>query len=283
MQYTLTSANNREALSITGDNGAPVAVATGHPNFEKIKRYVLDGGSDWNVVKDLAHGVAQRIAADMSRLSERVGLLGNRLAFDGDLIDTALSRHIVRLVQTGEDYRSAVAFMENLSANPSPLSRRHLWKWLQARDFTLTHDGMVVGYKGVQNTPDNRSIAAGSNRVYVNDVEHTGRIPNPIGATVSIARSAVDPDRDQTCSAGLHVGTHDYATQWAGTGGQVLTVLVNPRDVVAVPRDHEDQKMRVCRYVVQEVNRGRYLDAVVAFDADDDQDLYDEEDAANAA
>jgi hypothetical protein len=30
----------------------------------------------------------------------------------------------------------------------------------------------------------------------------------------------------------------------------VLEVHVNPRDVVSIPDDHQDAKMRVCRYVV---------------------------------
>ena len=61
-------------------------------------------------------------------------------------------------------------------------------------------------------------------------------------------RGQVDADRERTCSFGLHVAAFSYASNF--TGGILLEVEVNPRDVVAVPPDYNQQKMRVCRYRV---------------------------------
>jgi hypothetical protein len=51
------------------------------------------------------------------------------------------------------------------------------------------------------------------------------------------------------CSAGLHVGTYDYALRFTRF---VIEVLVDPRDVVSVPTDCNDQKMRTCKYLVMD-------------------------------
>lgn len=123
----------------------------------------------------------------------------------------------------------------------------------------------MIGYKGVRDTPDNRSIAAGNSPVLVNGVSHVGHIPNPLGAVIEIPRSQVDPSRDQGCSVGLHVGTWDYARDFARSSfGKVLTVAFNPRDVVAVPRDCGYAKMRVCRYQVLDVAEAEHDMALLA-------------------
>jgi hypothetical protein len=46
------------------------------------------------------------------------------------------------------------------------------------------------------------------------------------------------------------VGTYDYAKRYAN--GALLKVHVNPRDVVSVPTG-EGEKVRVCRYVVEDI------------------------------
>lgn len=69
-------------------------------------------------------------------------------------------------------------------------------------------------------------------------------------------RSQVTADSGIGCSAGLHVGTWDYAVTFLGHDTPVLAVLVSPRDVVSVPTDCDAQKMRVCRYqVLREATR----------------------------
>jgi hypothetical protein len=203
----------------------------------------------------------------MQKLSERVTYDGETIFFDRDPLDTILSRHLVRTIKSGGEYGSLVNFMEKLADNPSPLSRRQVFRWLETYDFTLTADGDIVGYKAVAG-PENRSINGGTNTVYVTldeeTVTYTGRIPNPVGAVVEIARGEVDEDRQRACSYGLHVGTHRYAKAF-GRGHwdhKILRVAVNPRDVVSVPAG-EDEKFRTARYVVLDEEGTEKSDAPV--------------------
>lgn len=266
--FSLVSNDTSESLVVLLD-GQLHAVASTHIHFKQLKDYLVHGGTDPERVRELMDAKTA-VANKLSRLSSRVTFDGERIIFDGDALDTALSRHLVRLLREGhEDVRPTVAFMEKLAANPSPLSRKLLWTWLNTRDFALTPEGDIIGYKAVQNTPDNLSITYGNNQVVVNDQVHTGYVPNPIGALVTIARSEVDPDRDHGCAAGLHVGTWDYAKDFARGHGKILTVSVNPRDAVAVPRDHDFSKMRVCAYTVLAVTEVQHDTALVAYGDDD--------------
>jgi hypothetical protein len=62
-------------------------------------------------------------------------------------------------------------------------------------------------------------------------------------------RRFVNDDFANACSGGLHVGSLEYALGWAGVGGRVVIVSVDPADVVTVPT-HETTKLRVCSYTV---------------------------------
>ena len=63
-----------------------------------------------------------------------------------------------------------------------------------------------------------------------------------------MSRYRVNLNRSESCSYGLHVASCYYAQ--AFTGDTLIEVSVNPDNVVAVPTDCNQQKMRVCEYTV---------------------------------
>ena len=83
-------------------------------------------------------------------------------------------------------------------------------------------------------------------------------------------RGDVEHDPGVGCHVGLHAGTWDYASSFAQ--GAVLTVEINPRDVVSVPTDCQDQKMRVCRYTVTGITE-QELGSFVADEYDEDEEI----------
>lgn len=253
-----------ESLSVML-NGELKTVSSNHPNFTTIRDDLMH---DPNATEEEINGLYD-VKASLTRLTDRITVIDGSLHYDGDKIDNALSRHILGLMKVGDvGYKAFANFMEKLAQNPSPLSRIHLYKWVSQNDLVVTPEGDIVTYKGVQDTEDNLSVSSGDNTVYVNDVPHTGHVPNPVGATVHISRGEVDPDREKLCSTGLHVGHWSYAS---GFGSATIKVLVNPRDVVAVPKDHEDTKMRVARYVVVERIEQEIKEAIhyIAYPDDD--------------
>jgi hypothetical protein len=245
MYYRYTEDNGRASLVIHGP-GLSAVVPGSHARFAELAGYLRSRTDhDLRRVRELLD-TGGALAAELRLLSERVTFDGSSLRFDGDVIDTSLSRHIVRMIRDGDHgYQRWVRFLENLAANPSGKSRRHLYTWLSGRDFAITPDGCLLGYKGVLADGRNSSVHAGA--AAVNGTAHHGHIPNPVGAIVEMPRSQVSGDRGAGCAAGLHVGTHHYASTF---GQRMLLVSVNPRDVVSVPRDCEYHKLRCCRYTV---------------------------------
>lgn len=269
MMYNLTDNGSGPVLTVFDpETATPRIITSVHPNFATITAKVTHGAS-WSDIEPLLD-VSAGLNARLSSLSDRVTFDGKNLRWDGDIINNAMSRHVIRLLrQQDESFISVVRFMERLAANPSQVSRIHLWSWLNAHDFTLTPDGMIVGYKGVKDTPDNLSVHAGNEDVSVNGVIHRGHIPNLVGARISMSRYLVESDRGVTCSVGLHVGTYDYARNF---GSKVLHVLVDPAHVVSVPRDAQAQKMRVHSYQVLSVDPSQITTPVYYSNGDDQCD-----------
>jgi hypothetical protein len=151
-----------------------------------------------------------------------------------------------------------------------------LYDWLKDRDFTLTSDGCFLAYKGVIPSGEGYYLSISAGSAYVNDELVTGQIRQEVGDIVTMGRSKVAFDPGVGCSTGLHAGTWEYASSFAR--GAVLTVKINPRDVVSVPTDCEAQKLRVCRYEIVSETEVEYNEPVwdeVTFEGsfDDENDF----------
>lgn len=244
----MTEQGEQRSIAIVLDDQSPLVVTEAHPNFANIYSAVFtpeDGilptDSELRAMADMVSAVAEKLLP----LSAHVSIEGNTLLYDGERIDTALSRYLVQLVREDKPgWRGWVRFMERLAQNPSKLSRMHLFRWLRAEDFQLTDDGMIIGHKGVSRGMTSINTGPG----IVNGQRMHGHLPNLPGFVLEMPREWVDTNRNNPCSVGLHVGTVEYASNFGG--GVMVQVLVDPADVVSVPSDAGDAKMRVCRYVV---------------------------------
>ena len=144
-------------------------------------------------------------------------------------------------VEAKEDTTPLEKFWYNLKQNPSKDSRRDLYDFMTANKMPITPNGHFIAYKKV--------------RANYKDC-HTGTICNRPGRVIKMLREEVDADRTHLCSSGLHAAAFAYANAGPMGHGILLEVEINPRDVVAVPPDYKQQKMRVCRYrVIQEATK----------------------------
>jgi hypothetical protein len=285
IQYSIVSSGADEFVTafVPGEPAPLVASKSGHPNYEAIVAALREDDTD--DIVDL-FDISRAVALRFDNLSDRVQVGNGRVLFDGAEIDNSLTKQIVRFLDEDvEDWQPLVNFMENVMDNPQPHSREQLFTWLDARDFTITDEGYIVGYKGVASDGNGgyRSISSGSETVYVDGEPHTGQIPNPIGATINMDRGLVQHDPKVGCHRGLHVGTFEYAKSFSR--GAVLEVHVNPRDVVSVPTEVTSfdptvsAKMRTCRYEVVDVIDTPYTSAYLDADGDDlDEQSWDFED-----
>lgn len=231
----------------------------GHHNIEKVVE-ALEGGADigtlMNLISDES-GVMQKFA----ETGGDVQVINGELIYKGEILNGALADAIVKAHREGlDDFSRLVKFLERVTQNPSQNSRINLYRWLDNGSFSITEDGLILGYKGVR--MDMNSVFAGY--AYVDGRRVEGHIPNQPGNTISMDRKDVTFDPNEPCSYGLHVGTWDYARHF----GQVtVSVLVDPADVVSVPSDHNGSKMRTCKYTVKDVVDRQH--SSIYFDASD--------------
>jgi hypothetical protein len=236
-----------------------------HPHWHNILEGLADNDPTVFELFDIKKGLKTRL----KRLSDRVSFDGDDVLFDGDPQAGPLADHLKRCMEAGtQDYKPVVAFWEKVATNPDKRSREQLFKWLQSHEFTITENGDILGYKGVVGKTESEFRSSHAGTAYVDGVKKTGQIPNKPGTVVTMPRSKVANDPNVACHYGLHVGDWSYASTFV-SGGAVLEVHVNPRDVVSIPNDHSSKKMRCCRYEVVKV-RDKQTKAPIATTDDDE-------------
>lgn len=228
-----------------------------HPYYERIRSYLADTPAaehdEAYVLRlvDPTIGIGEKMAA----ISDRVSFTDRTLTFDGKPLNNVISKHIVDKIHAGDDqWERVVRFMLNLDENPSHRAQEATYKWVEANGLTITEEGHFLGYKAVTDTPEFLSSSSGPDN-WVNGSLYNGgascQVPHEVGSVISKKRADVDDTPGGGCSVGLHVGTYDYASTFEAI---LMTVKINPRDVVSVPDSNMSFKIRVCRYEVISIN-----------------------------
>lgn len=248
----------KDSISLT-INGKPYSIGRTHVNFDKI--VVALKAEQFDKLETLIN-----VGATITRKTKgkvTVNEFGEVL-HDGKSVHNVIAIRISEFVRQGLPFEPLVRFLENLMLNPSERSIEQLYAFLEHGGFPITPDGCFLGYKGV--TKDFKD-------------KHTQKFDNSVGAKQTMRREDVNPDPHAACSVGFHVGTHQFATEFVGDGGQVVMVKVNPRDAVSVPHDASCQKLRVCDYEVVAMCPGKVVEplSTIGYQGDDlAEDDYDE-------
>jgi hypothetical protein len=291
MKYTLFGNNETKNIVVVDDrdpsNIQMHSATDQHPAWDRIIQAVM--AEDASVYRLFDVGA---VAAEaFKRLSDRVTISGGKIYFDSEEMDGALEEQISRFVEADseEDWLPLIKFYEKVMTNLNQHTREQLYRWLNRQQISITEDGDFIAYKGVRprNANDGfewESISAG--RAIVNGTVYSGNIPNDVDAIVEMPRGEVQHDPRVGCHTGLHAGTWAYAKNFSQ--GAVLRVAINPRDVVSVPTDCDDAKLRTCRYTVLEVTESENLETVYRPQAwgnavsdtasDYEDDFYEEDD-----
>lgn len=202
-----------------------------HKLFERIRTDLLDMRFDR---LDLEENLEKHLKK--SHLPDGVTIKKGVVRVDGKCLPEVLNEKVVEFYENGLPLYPIINFYRNLMENPSEESRKDLFTFLMANKIPITEKGMFRAYKKVKsNFMDS----------------YTGTMDNSVGKVVSMPRERVNPDRTQTCSHGLHVASWEYAAKYSGE--VILEIQINPKDVVSVPIDYNNAKMRVCRYKVVRV------------------------------
>jgi hypothetical protein len=232
-------------------------VSSSAPNYRDLKDCILNGA--WDVIDE-----ALTVSKSFEKISDGlITIKENAVHYNGEPIHNAATQKLLDLLTQGlSDPKPWMRFIEKLMANPSYNSREQSYKFLEHRNMPITKDGDVIGYKGVNNE--------------YKDI-YSGKFDNSVGQTLAMDRANVDDNVDHGCSAGFHIGSHDYADSW-GSNGKLMVVEFSPTDIVSVPTCSSYAKLRVCRYkVIGESENRQKLDNGLYGDENDDrhEDIFD--------
>lgn len=225
--------------------GRAYSVSAHQPGFDRVSHAAKNGMDPVHIlgiIQENANAVQQIVRQSLARqnLSGRLTYDEGVLYYDGKPLFNYAATSLVKFLQLGHDARALSAFIDKQQQNPDPTVHNELYKFLEHGKIPLTEDGDFLVYKAVRS--DYTDI-------------HSGRFDNRIGKKPRLKeREMVDPDRHNTCSRGLHVCSFGYLPHFSHADGHVMVCKVDPRDVVAIPADYNNTKMRVVGYeVVAEV------------------------------
>lgn len=273
MQFNLVRRDGSANITVVVEGDMFVADDQ-HPLFEEIVEAAIAG--DESVVG--LFDTSRRVAAVLENLSDRVQVANSRVWVDQTEVDDVFADLIIDLLSEGTgDYRPYVNFLEKVYSNTSEGIRESLSRWLKAEEFSILPNGNILGYRGLNSDYTSKHAGPG----IVNGVQANGHLDNSVGNVVELPVELVEVNAAMGCASGLHVGTYSYAESWAGYGGVVVSVEVDPRHVRSVPYDCASQKMRVSKYkvldiITQKVD-SRYADGGENYD---EYDYYEEEDSS---
>jgi len=210
-------------------DSVPYSIVNSHTNYDKIVQCIKH--QEYSAIPELINISKSIEVFGGGRLEVKNGVV----KFDSKELHGCIVDSILSLMKDGFDIKPIEAFLENLHQNPSFRAIKELYGFLEYGKLPITEDGYFLTYKKVRK--DFKDI-------------HSGKFDNSVGKVCEMPRSEVDDVSTNTCSSGLHVCSYEYTKSFGGSDSRLILCKVNPRDVVSIPVDYNNTKMRCCRYEV---------------------------------
>lgn len=166
-----------------------------------------------------------------------VEVKNGQVYYKGEVVHNVVAERILQFIAEGVPCNYLFKFLERVLQNPLESARKELFLFLENGQLPIMTDGRFQAYKWVDND--------------LKDC-HTHSFNNAPGQIVKMDREKCDTNRNRDCSSGLHVCTQNYMK----FGQRLVLVAVDPADVMSVPYDYNNAKMRVCQYEVLEEIKG---------------------------
>jgi hypothetical protein len=252
------------SISLFPPNAAPILIDALHVNFQSVRDAIV--AQDF----DTAVALASVPAFVTHAVGPDVTITDDGVFYKNTQITTYLADKMLSFFRDGLPVAHYGLFLSNLMANPSRTSVQELFLFLEAADLPITEDGCFLAYKAVRSDFKDK---------------HTGTFDNSPGASVPrMERNQVDDNRNVTCSYGYHAAAYEYAKGFMSHDGRMVAVKINPADVVSIPSDYGNQKLRCTYYEVMfevpqaaDVFKNRSYVAADAYDMvadEDDADIF---------
>lgn len=224
----------RDGISVTFKNEDANVLTQDHANYELVKSLIRQ--KNWSELKKVV-SVKDFIVNKSNGLFK---VQDNTVLVDDMPVIGEVADRILSFMKEDLDCEPLVHFVRKVRNNPDERAVRDLFSFLDKNKHPITKTGNFIAYKRVLAPDENGTML---------DI-HSRTMDNRPGTILEMPREKVDSDPNRTCSTGLHVANWNYAQQFYGDG-VMLEVEVDPADVVAIPVDYNQAKMRTCKYYVR--------------------------------
>ena len=234
-------------------------IDSSHPNWQTV----LDklDAEDYEGLEEL---LSVKKAVEVYTSSSGIEVDDIGVKYNGNYIDNYLTTKILEFMKAKLPVKPLLNFLSKVLQNPSRRAVQELYKFLEHGQMPLTPTGNFLAYKSVRE--DYKDW-------------YSNKFLNTIGSEHTMARNDVCDDPDLGCSYGFHVGTLAYATEFNQGSNRLVVVEVDPSDVVSVPHDCQNQKLRTAKYkVVGEFEKPLANDYSSQYNNDEDDDDEDDDD-----
>ncbi len=228
------------AITVVID-GKLFTVNSGAPAYNAVDALIKK--KDWASIPDTidrAGAIAKKVAAKASGFSDlviRERRVYLRTANGESRLQGFEVTRLLEMMDDGYDISPLAKFIVRVRQNPSEAIRNRLYEFMEYGNLPLTEDGSFLAYKVVRGDYKDK---------------HSGKFDNSVGKTLSMPRTKVDDNDNNTCSSGLHACSKEYIKHFISHGGsdRLMVVKIAPEDVVSIPTDYKNTKLRTCRYEV---------------------------------
>lgn len=221
----------------------PFYVGKDHLNYSKILQTLKSKDGDaFLKLYSIAASIPKLKQNTEFKVSEGLVVGYSSVTWRGITIQSNIVDRLLQLQSEGHDVGPLSRFLEKTLNLPKE-NAEALFSFMQSKGLPIDNDGDVLGWKVVNSNFKDK---------------YTGKIDNSVGVTVpEIPRSLCDSDNSVACSRGYHVGNMTYSGPSGSfysshSGDNIIIVKFNPANVVSVPSDSHENKIRVTQYTVME-------------------------------
>lgn len=205
----------------------PFTMSSDHYLANQLKEYI--NAKDTNGILSIIAMAEKASLESKGNIAVKNGVV----YYKGEVCHNVVADRLLQFMAYGIDVSNLTRFLDRVMSNPLKSAQQELFLFLENGQLPIMADGRFQAYKWVRDDYFDK---------------HSGTYLNKVGSIISMERDKCDTNRAQACSAGLHVCTQKY-TAFAE---RLLLVAVAPEDVVSVPNDYSNAKMRCCKYEVLE-------------------------------
>lgn len=221
--------------------GRPYSVGKDHLKYKEILKTLKSKDGDKFIELYLLGSKSVKIKESSGfKVSSSLVVGYENITWNGTEIRNSIVEKILRLQKEGQDVGPISLFLEK-TLSLSKENAEALFLFVESKGLPISEDGDLLAWKVVNSNYKDK---------------HTGKVDNSVGVTVpEIPRSLCDSSRENPCSLGYHVGNLAYSGPqgtFQGSGDKTVIVKFNPSNVVSVPSDVRQNKIRVTQYTVVE-------------------------------